>query len=89
VLPLSLGELGKTGPTDRLRQRVGIGNRRSLTGATLLVAYTRAGLMRASEARPPHDPGTLLLGQIEPAQERAHFCQTQRETKLLAGAFFR
>jgi hypothetical protein len=88
LFPEGIGELGQTWQTDRMRQRVWRRNRRGLTGATLLVAYVRAGLMRASEARPPHDPGALFLGQIDPTQEMAHFCQTQRETRLLAGAFF-
>jgi hypothetical protein len=50
LFPEGIGELGQTRQRDRMRQCVGRRDRRSLTGATLLVAHACAGLMRASEA---------------------------------------
>lgn len=88
MLPLYLGQQGQTGQTDRLRQRVGIGKRRSLTGPTLHVALPSSRLMGSAEARPANQPLAMLLWHRNPLKEAAHFGETQWKISQVTQPFF-
>lgn len=88
LVPEGIGEWSKHRQRDGKRQRVRLCDGRSLTGATPGVRPLRAGLMRATETRPPHEVRALLLCRIDPSQESAHLCQAQVETGGLIRVFF-
>lgn len=88
LVPEGIGERRKSRQRDGKWQHVRLCDGRCLTGAALGVRLLRAGLMRATETRPPHEVCALLLCRLDPAQESAHLCQAQVETGGRTRAFF-